>query len=141
MVDYPEWTEEDVAKTWEKVLGKKPKKAKSIHSVELEKGKPKIVYAGLTEKDIVQKFGPEMAWEICNTIVRVVKSLRAAHGVPTGKDTRLVQYEIAIKHAIGKDKIPWDAGKFLLGNLDERTVQAILRIKSTDRDKVKVWLL
>ena len=96
---------------------------------------------GLTEKDIVQKFGLETAWEICDTIIRVVKSLRAARGVPTGKDARLVQYEVAIKHAMGKEKIPWQAGKFLLDNLNERTIQAILRIKSTDRDKVKVWLL
>jgi len=95
---------------------------------------------GLTEKDIVERFGNN-AWEICNTIVRVVKSLRAAHGVPIGRDARLVQYEVAIKHAMGKDKIPWEAGKFLLDNLNERTVQAILRIKSTNKDKVKVWLL
>ena len=95
---------------------------------------------GLTEKDIVERFG-DNAWEICNMIVRVVKSLRAAHGVPTGKDARLIQYEVAIKHAMGKDKIPWEAGKFLLDNLNERTVQAILRIKSTKPDKVKVWLL
>jgi len=141
MVDYPEWSEEDVAKAWGKVLGKKPKNAKSIHSVEVENEKPKVVYAGLSEKQIVQKFGPEMAWEICNMIVRVVKSLRAAHGVPTGKDARLIQYEVAIKHAMGKDKIPWEAGEFLLKHLNERTVQAILHIKSTNKDKVKVWLL
>ena len=94
----------------------------------------------MDEKAIVEKFG-DSAYQICDAIVRIVKALRASGGVPTGKDARLIQYEVAIKHAMGTNKIPWKAGEFLLSDLSERTVQAILRIRATDPDKIKVWLL
>jgi len=95
----------------------------------------------MDEKTIVQKLGEKTAWDVAEAIVRVVRGLRAAHGVPTGKDAQLVQYEVAIKHCMGTEKIPWEAGEFLLSDLNERTVQAILRIRSGDKDKVRVWLL
>lgn len=95
----------------------------------------------MDEKAIVEKLGEE-AWKVCNDIMKVVKSLRATNsraGVKTG--ARLVQYEVAIKHAMGKSMIPWEAGQFLLKGLDERTIQAILRINGTEPDKINVWLL
>jgi len=94
----------------------------------------------MDERELVQTLGEE-TWQVCDIIIRTVKSLRASRGVPTGADARLEQYEVAIKHAMGTGKIPWQTGKFLLTNLNERTVQAILRIRATDPDKVKVWLL
>lgn len=95
----------------------------------------------MDEKTIVKKFGETKAWQICDTIIRIVKSLRASGGVPTGKDARLMQYEVAIKHSMGTEKIDWNVGEFLLNDFNERTVQAILRVAGTDQDKVKVWLL
>ena len=95
----------------------------------------------MNEKKIVEMLGVKEAWKVCDTIHRILRSMRASRSVPTGKDARLVQYEVAIKHAMGTKKISWEAGNFLLNDLSERTVQAILRIRATDRDKIKVWLL
>lgn len=86
----------------------------------------------------MERFGDE-AHAICDVIVRVVKSLRASGGVPKGD--RLKQYEIAIKYAVATGKISFDAGEFLLGDLTDRTVNAILRVRAADPDKVDVWRL
>lgn len=96
----------------------------------------------MDEKEIVERLGPKEAHAVCNAIFNTVRSLRATTGgAPVDKKARLAQWGVAIKYCMGSGKIDWSAGDFLLSDLSDRTVQAIIRIRNTHPSKVKVWLL
>lgn len=95
----------------------------------------------MNEKELVELFGLENVWNICNLIKNTARALRASGSVPVGKENRVLQYEVVIKYLIGKNRIDFEKGRKLLENLDLETVQSILHIAGVDEDKVKVWLL
>lgn len=95
----------------------------------------------VTEKQLVANFGEEVVWTVCNEIARTVRGLRASGGVPTGENKYVEQHEMTIKYLMSKNRIPYKVGKWLLENLNERTILAILRIGTSDPNMIGVWLL
>lgn len=96
----------------------------------------------MKEKELIKGVGgPEAAHDVCSAVWRVLNSLRASGGVPTGADKRNEQYTTAIKKAMSTNKISMKAGKFLLAKLDDDTIRSILNIRGSKKERVGVWLL
>lgn len=92
----------------------------------------------MDEAAIVTRLG-DSAWDVCSLVDHARKALRRSTGYPTRDPS--AQTELAIKHLMGRGKLAWETGEWLLGDMSDVTALAIHRIATGRKELVKAWLL